>query len=56
MGVTYTQGSDVAALDPKRLSEQLSAVVSDGMVWLKKVFPTQTPAFRSAKGSGARSR
>jgi DinB superfamily len=37
MGVTYTQGSDVTALDPKKLSEQLSTVVSEEMTWLKKI-------------------
>jgi hypothetical protein len=37
MGVTYTLGSDVTALDPKRLSEQLQAVVTEATGWLKTI-------------------
>jgi DinB family protein len=34
MGVTYTQGTDVAALEPGELGAQLEGVVTAAMVWL----------------------
>jgi len=34
MGVIYTQGTDVAALEPGELSAQLEGVVTAAMVWL----------------------
>jgi DinB superfamily len=34
MGVTYTQGTDVAALEPRELGAQLEGVVASAMVWL----------------------
>jgi len=34
MGVTYTQGTDVAALEPGELSARLESVVAAAMVWL----------------------
>ncbi len=34
MGVTYTQGSDVAALEPRELSVRLEEVLAGAMVWL----------------------
>jgi DinB superfamily len=34
MGVTYTQGTDVAALEPGELSARLESVVTAAMVWL----------------------
>jgi DinB superfamily len=34
MGVTYTQGTDVAKLEPGELSVQLEGVVTAAMVWL----------------------
>jgi hypothetical protein len=37
MGVTYTQGTDVAALDPGELSARLESVVTDAMVWLERL-------------------
>ena len=40
MGVTYTQGSDVTALDPKALSEQLNAVVTAATAWLRAISDT----------------
>ena len=37
MGVTYTQGSDVTTLEPKKLAGQLQATVSGAMAWLKNI-------------------
>lgn len=37
MGVTYTSGTDIAALDPRELSERLESVVAAAMVWLEKL-------------------
>jgi DinB superfamily len=37
MGVTYTSGTDIAALDPRELSELLESVVAAAMVWLEKL-------------------
>jgi hypothetical protein len=41
MGVTYTQGSDVAALEPRELSARLEGVVAAAMVWLQKLSDAQ---------------
>jgi hypothetical protein len=37
MGVTYTQGTDVEALEPKALAERLEDVVVSAMAWLGKL-------------------
>ena len=37
MGVTYTQGTDVEALEPKALAERLEDVVVSAMGWLGKL-------------------
>lgn len=41
MGVTYTQGTDVAALEPGELSAQLEGVVTAAMVWLRALSDAQ---------------
>jgi len=41
MGVTYAQGSDVAALDPAELGERLMRVVTEAKDWLVQLSDAQ---------------
>ena len=55
MGVTYTQGTDVSALEPGELGAQLEGVVTAAMVWLGG-FRMRGRVCRSARESGTRNR
>ena len=48
MGVTYTQGTDVAALEPGELSASLEGVVTAGMVWLRALSDARASVPESA--------
>ena len=48
MGVTYAQGTDVAAMDPRELSARLEGVVTAAMVWLGGLSDAQASVPESA--------
>jgi len=53
--VTYLKDANAALLGPVELSERLAMVLREAMPWLLTISEA-SPAYRSVRGSGARSR